>query len=100
MNNESLRSRLLLSVQVALLGMVGPSLRCVQCRLDASQICLRFVFDSKVNDDDRESCEEVATEVISHFPEHELRTEILVAAANEALTFDDGWVLTFLRRER
>jgi hypothetical protein len=67
--SESLRKKILLSLQRALLGEISPFLRGVTCSWDDSQICILCIFDGQVSDDDQESMEGVETEVMADFPE-------------------------------
>jgi hypothetical protein len=61
------RARLLLSVQMALVGAVPPALRAVLCSWEEHKIGLRFVFDGQIDPDDSEDMSVVGAEVIADF---------------------------------
>ncbi len=65
--DHSLRTRILLSAQRALLGEVPPSLRMVALDWDEKRIHLQCYFDGPVSEEDRESMESVTTEMIADF---------------------------------
>jgi hypothetical protein len=62
-----LRIRVLLSLQRALLGEIPPSLRGVTVGWDSSEIIIHCFFDGEISEDDHESMEVVATEVLASF---------------------------------
>ncbi|GAB3628183.1 hypothetical protein PTE30175_05339 [Pandoraea terrae] len=64
---EDLRIRLMLSLQVALLGAITPNIRAITCSINEKGIVILAIFDSVINDDDIDSMESVASEVASHF---------------------------------
>ncbi|WP_051370980.1 hypothetical protein [Mesorhizobium loti] len=66
---HDIRTKLLLSVQRALLGAVSPRLRAVTCGWEGFEITLRFVFDGELADPDLEDAGIVASEVAADFPE-------------------------------
>jgi hypothetical protein len=78
MDDDELRVAVLLSMQLALLGCVGPTLRLVACRWSECVIEARAVFDGEISEEDRETMSEVETELMAHFPHHpgvaEMRT--------------------------
>jgi hypothetical protein len=59
----------LLSLQRALLGEVSAFLRGVTYSWDDNQICILCLFDKKISDDDQDSMECVATEMLADFPD-------------------------------
>jgi hypothetical protein len=65
---HDIRTKLLLSVQRALLGAVSPRLRAVTCGWQGFEITLRFAFDGEVADPDLEDAGVVASEVAADFP--------------------------------
>ena len=75
----SLRIRILLSAQRALLGEVLPSLWMASLDWDEKRIYLRCYFDGPVSEEDRESMESVTTEMIADFS-LELNVELRVSA--------------------
>ena len=72
---NSLRSRLLLSLQIALLGNVGGNIRAISCGVFANVIRVIVVFDGVISDSDREAMDEVGSEVASHFSEESIMVE-------------------------
>ncbi len=67
MGKLEFRRCVLLSVQRALLGEVPPALRGVTLGWDDRLIYLRCYFDGPISEEDRESMELVATEVMADF---------------------------------
>jgi len=70
--------RLLLSVQRALLETVSPTIAAVTCGWSGDNIVLEFLVDTAFNDEDRECCEVVATEVVADFS-HETITTVFTS---------------------
>ena len=97
------RTRLLLSLQRALLGAVPPALRQVSCGWSGTEITLRFVFHGPISDADRETAEIASTEVIADFPDpwtiseqiHRLDQPADLAATRDQTTP----LLAYLRQE-
>ncbi len=101
MSDVEIRTKLLLSVQRALLGAVSPSLREVSCGWQDHKISLRFVFDGKILETDREAAHIVGSEVIADFPDDWDIDEDIVrldAPAKLVLPHDKS-VLAYRRRE-
>ena len=73
-----IRTRLLLSLQRALLGAVPPALRQVSCGWSGTEITLRFVFHGPISDADRETAQIVGSEVIADFPDPWTITEDII----------------------
>lgn len=71
------RVQLLLGLQVALLGMVTPNMRNISCEAESGVIRLRTFFDGEVTAEDEERMEEVASELISHFPNADIVSECI-----------------------
>jgi hypothetical protein len=64
---ETLRNKVLLSLQRALLGEVSAFLRGVTCSWDNNQIRILCLFDGEISDDDQESMDCIETEVMADF---------------------------------
>lgn len=75
MPSIELRIRVLLSLQAALLNNISANIRGITCRWSTSEITIHCYFQGEISDDDRESMECVATEVIADFPEHKISIE-------------------------
>lgn len=67
-----LRRHVLLSFQVALLGMVTQHLRGVTVDWTEKSILARCIFDGPVETEERDLCSEIETEIIASFPHHEV----------------------------
>lgn len=65
---RTLRQKVLLSVQQALLGRVTPNLRVVAVGWHTKLIRIHCLFDGVVSDDDHTRMEELARQVIGDFP--------------------------------
>ena len=72
MQDNDFRISVLLTMQVALLGAIGPHVRKVLCRWNASEIRIRTVFDGPVCEDDTEAMLVVETEMIASFPDQDI----------------------------
>ena len=96
-----IRTRLLLSVQRALLGAVPASLREVTCCWEATRITLRFVFDREIAAGDMENAQIAATEVIADFSDPWMIEEQIVRIDHPGdLRLDKGRLpLTAYRRK-
>lgn len=70
-----LRRDVLLTVQVALLGEVSSAVRAIMVAWSPKKIHLRAVFDGEIDEDDGESMECVATEILASFPNHDVEVE-------------------------
>lgn len=76
MTNETkhlqLRRDVLLAFQVALLGMVEPSLRGVTVAWSDRKVSGRLLFHGEIGDDERETASDVEAEIAASFSEHEI----------------------------
>ena len=72
MQDNDFRVSVLLTMQVALLGVVGRHVRKVLCRWNASEIRIRVVFDGSIREDNAEAMLVVETEMIAGFPDHDI----------------------------
>lgn len=70
MNTIQLRTRVLLTMQSALLGMVSKHMSAVVVSWTEEKINIRIAFDRVPTANDIELASEIETEVISHFPQH------------------------------
>lgn len=76
-SHQSLRITSLLAVLYGLIGEVSPPLRAVRIKWDEKTIHLYFYYDGEIAEEDRESAECIATEIISNFSAHTLEVNIL-----------------------
>jgi len=67
----------ILSLNRALWGEVAPTLRAAKIKWNEKTVHLYFYYDGEISEEDHESAECVATEVIADFPEHKLEIDIL-----------------------
>ena len=63
----ALRNRVLIGLQIALLGEVFPTLRALWVEWSAGAIQLRWLVDGPVSDEDKSSISSVETEVQAQF---------------------------------
>ena len=75
MTDNELRIKVLLSLQVALLGEITHNIRGITCVWNISLITIHCYFQGEINADDKESMECVETEIIADFTEHEVNLE-------------------------
>ena len=100
MDDPETRTKLLLSLQRALLGAVSPALREVSCGWQGKQINLRFVYDGEISESDIEAAHIVATEVIADFPaDWDIEEDIVRQDAPTKLLQRQGAILAFRRQE-
>jgi hypothetical protein len=90
---------LVLSVNRALWGEVGPSLRRVYVTSRDGLVLLRFYFDGPISEEDRESASCASTEVIADFSDHRISEELIRCDAPAPIPVDDGWHCVYARRE-
>lgn len=82
MNTLELRTRVLLTLQVALLSRVTSNMRSVLVSWSDWEVKVRVVFDEALSDDDIELTSEIESEVMSHLPDHSV---VCVAEARSPL---------------
>ncbi len=101
MSDVEIRTKLLLSLQRALLGAVSPALREVSCGWQDHKISLRFVFDGKILETDREAAHIVGSEVSADFPDDwDIEEDIVRLDAPAKLPLPKiAAILAFRRRE-
>ena len=99
MQSFNLRATLLLSVQFALLGEVTPNIRGITCGWDKSTIMLNFYFDGKFTEEEQESMECVATEVIASIPDFKINVECQRIDGPKSLTPYKLSEWVYLRKE-
>lgn len=92
--DRELRRRVLLTFQVALLGMVTPSLRGVTVHWDQRRILAHCLFDGPTGEEEREACSDIEAEVMASFPDHEVSVLPRRVNAPGDLTSEllDAWV--------
>jgi hypothetical protein len=62
-------------MQFALLREITPNIRGITCGWDESKIMINFYFDGEFTEDEQESMECVATEVIASIPKLKIEVE-------------------------
>lgn len=77
MVDNAVRVRLLLSLQIALLGNIGMNIRAITCGVLDDIIKVNIVFDGEIPDSDRELMNDVGSEVASHFFSQSVEIECL-----------------------
>jgi len=99
-----LRTRLLLSMQRALLGAVTPNLRCVYVRLADKKIYSVFVYEKEPSVVERDAASLAGTEVIADFEkDYGISEQVVVSEAprrrlDEVYSWPNYW-LAYLRME-
>jgi hypothetical protein len=99
MNDDiRLRHDVLLGFQVALLGMVTPSLRGVTVAWDEGSITGRLFYDGELADDADETASDVEAEIAASFPEHEV---VITAERYDApASMNDRGLMAWVYRRR
>jgi hypothetical protein len=99
MSESELHQPVLLSAQRALLGEVPPALRGVALGWDDKRIYLRCYFDGPISEEDHESMERIATEMMADFfPERNVELQVVRQDAPARLDPLEAWA--YRRRER
>jgi hypothetical protein len=81
----NVRTRILLSVQSALVGEIFPGLRQVDISWDSSQVCLTFFMDRVPDDDDRESISSIEGEMLADlYPEFLVSSTVVLPGEQSA----------------
>ena len=75
-NNKIIRVTAILTLNKALLGKVFPIVRAARIDWNDDKIILYFYYDGEISEEDHESLESVAKEVISDFSEYNLDLNI------------------------
>jgi hypothetical protein len=96
MSSDDLRVRVLLAMQVALLGTVGPNMRAVLVSWSESDIRIRVIFDSPIAASDEAVVSEIETEMMSHFPDHGVSAKAEVSSSAH-INAAEGEAFVFLR---
>lgn len=93
------RASVLLAVQRALLGAIGPKLRGVTVGWADGEVRVRCLYSGPITDVDRESLNEVEAQLLGDFPEDQI--EIALESYDEPFVLAeralDAWV--YCRRE-
>lgn len=97
MNAIELRTRVLLTLQVVLLGMVTASMRSVSVSWTDKDVHVRIVFDRAISPEDFELVSEIESEVISHLPEHMVHCQAEARPTAANVQVNAGEVLVFQR---
>jgi len=71
-----LREQILLTFQVAILGMVTPNLRGITVGFDSEKIRSVFIYDGPVTDIEEEVLSDIEAEIIASFPNHTIELEV------------------------
>lgn len=94
----SRRIAVLLALQRALLGAIGPNLRGVTVGWSENEVRVRSLYSGPIRDADRESMNEVEAHLLGDFPED--RIELVLESYDEPGLAEralDAWV--YCRRE-
>ena len=84
------RTKVLLSAQVALLGMVTPNMQAITIRYKQMPVLVRIFFKEKPTEDEVELLSVITTEIIADFNElNDIKEDFYVNQEPECL---DDWV--------
>lgn len=97
LNAVELRVRVLLTLQVALLGMVTAHMRSVLVSWTDKDVWVRVVFDQMVSPEDIELVSEIESEVMSHLPDHAVICHAEACLTPTTLEINAQEVLVFQR---
>lgn len=99
MMNSSLRVRLLLATQMALLGRISPNIRAISCCFVDENIKAKAIFDGAILESDREMMDEVGSELASHFEDANVDVECLRIDSPKGFREEMLEWYVYLRRE-
>lgn len=99
MNCVELRISVLLSIQRALLGAITPNIRGIACAWNKSKITIYCYFDGEITEEDEDSMDCVATEVIADFLEHTVDLQCITVNVSESLTQHRLLAWVYMRKE-
>lgn len=99
MIQDNLRISVLLTMQGALLGEIGSTVRGVACSWDEKTISIQTIFDGEISEEDQESMEFVVTEVMASFPEHQVDLSCIRLDSPAKITLDASMTLVYERKE-
>lgn len=94
-----LRRDVLLAFQVALLGMVAPSLRGVTVAWSDCKLVARLLFHGELGADEYETASDVEAEIAASFPEHEIEVAAEQCDFPEALNERGLMAWVYRRKE-
>lgn len=94
-----LRSEVLLTFQVSLLGMVEPSLRGVTVAWSESTIIGHLLFSGKVGVEEQGCASEIEAELAASFPNHEIEVTAVRYDFPEALNKRELAAWVYRRKE-
>lgn len=92
------RVAMIFSLLTGLLGEVSPELRSASIKWDDPCVYVYFFYDGPISEENEESAQCVATEVIACFPKHQLEVNIQRLDYPHPLPQDVG-ELVYRRRE-
>jgi hypothetical protein len=99
MQDNDFRISVLLTMQVALFGAVGPHVRKVLCRWTVSEIVIRAIFDGRIREEDTESMFVVETEMMASFLNHDISLVCKPLDALQPVPKGDDELAVFARLE-
>ena len=85
MNKTELKTRVLLSIQRALLGEITPNIRGITCTQNETKINICCYFEEDINEDNEESMDCVATEVAADFTDRKVDIQCMTINMSESL---------------
>ena len=98
-DNFELRRDVLLTFQVAFLGMVLPTLRGVIVGWDSNRIYARCYYDGMVGDAEVEIASDVEAEIMASFPEHDVEVTVERCDVPKMLKYSTSEAWTYKRKE-
>lgn len=97
MNKTELRTRVLLALQVALLGAVTERMRSVLVSWTASEVRVRLFFANELTKADLENSAEIETELASHLPDQAISCAAFSCVPGEKVVPGAGEVFVYQR---
>ncbi|WP_147297193.1 hypothetical protein [Chromobacterium vaccinii] len=99
MNEIDLRVRVLLTMQVVLLGFVSVNCRAVLCAWREGEIDVRIIFDQEVSEGDQECVSEIESELFAHFSDWSVNVLYERLAVSALIEKKQDEFFVFKRRE-
>ena len=99
MNQIELRTSVLLSIQAALLGEITPNIRGITCAWSESTITIHCLFENEITEEDEDSMDCVATDIIANFTEHTIDLQCITVNMSESLAQHGLSAWVYMRKE-
>jgi hypothetical protein len=99
MKPSDLRCSVLLGMQRALLGCIGPAVRKIMCQWNEREVLARVIFEGEISEVDADAISEAETEMMADFPNHTVSFKLQRCDRPANITQRNDEHTVFSRRE-